>query len=155
MRSVLGVHWKDWFEAETPIIWPPDRKSWLIWKDPDAGKDWGQEEKEMTEDEMVGWHHWLNGQGIGWTMGVGDGQRGLVSCSPWGHKESDRTELLTELKIMVVYFNFLRNLCTVFRSGCINLHFYQQWVKVPFSPFSQLWGDNVVVLIGISLIITD
>ena len=60
-------------EAETPILWPPDAKSWLIWKDPDAGKDWGQEEKGTTEDEMVGWHHWLNGHGFGWTPGVGDG----------------------------------------------------------------------------------
>ena len=54
-------------EAETPILWPPHANSWLIWKDPDAGKDWGQEEKGMTEDEMVGWHHWHNGQGFGWT----------------------------------------------------------------------------------------
>ena len=67
-------------EAETPILCPPDAKSWLIWKDPDAGKDWGQEEKGMTEDEMVGWHHRLNGHGFGWTLGVGDGQGGLVCC---------------------------------------------------------------------------
>ena len=79
-------------EAETPIRWPRDAKSWLIWKDPDAGKDWGQEEKGMTEDEMVGWHHLLNGDGFGWTLGVGDGQGG-VACS-WGHKESDTTEQL-------------------------------------------------------------
>ena len=78
-------------EAETPILWPPDAKSWLIWKDPDAGKDWGQEEKGITEDEMVGWHHWLNGQGFGWTPGVGDGQGGLACCSSWGHKQSDTT----------------------------------------------------------------
>ena len=61
-------------DAETPILWPPDAKSWLIWKDPDAGKDWGQEEKGMTEDEMVGWHHWLNGHVFGQTPEVGDGQ---------------------------------------------------------------------------------
>ena len=87
-------------EAETPILWPPDAKSWLIWEDPGAGKDWGQEEKGTTEDEMVGWHHQLNGHGFGWTLGVGDGQGGLVCCSPWGHKESDTTEQLmwTELK---------------------------------------------------------
>ena len=71
-------------EAEAPIVWPPDAKSWLIWKDPDAGKDWGQEEKGTTEDEMVGWHHWLNGHGFGWTPGVGDGQGGLVCCGSWG-----------------------------------------------------------------------
>ena len=64
-------------EAEIPILWPPDVNSWLIWKDPDAGGDWGQEEKGMTEDEMVGWHHWLNGHGFGGTPGVGDGQGGL------------------------------------------------------------------------------
>ena len=61
-------------EAETPILWPPDAKSWLIWKDPDAGKDWGQEEKVTTEDEMVGWHHRLHGHVFGWTLGVGDEQ---------------------------------------------------------------------------------
>ena len=80
-------------EAETPILWPPHVKSWLIWKDSDAGKDWGQEEKGPTEDEMVGWHHWLNGREFGWTPGAGDGQRGLACCGPWGHKESDRTEV--------------------------------------------------------------
>ena len=92
-------------EAETPILWPPDAKSWLIGKDPNAGKDWGQE-KGMTEDEMVGWHHRLNGRGFGWTLGVGDGQGGLVCCSSWGHKESDTTERLnwTELKIRVETF---------------------------------------------------
>ena len=81
-------------EAETPIHWPPAVKSWLIWKDPDAGKDWRQEEKGTTEDEMAGWHHWLNGHGFGWTPGVGDGQGGLVCCGSWGRKESDTTEQL-------------------------------------------------------------
>ena len=87
-------------EAETPILWPPDVKSWLIWKDSDAGKDWGQEEKGTTEDEMVGWHHQLDGHGFGWTPGVGNGQGGLACCGSWGRKESDATELLnwTELK---------------------------------------------------------
>ena len=81
-------------EAETPVLWPPDVKSWLIWKDPDAGKDWGQEEKGTTEDEMVGWHHRLNGHGFGWTPGVGDGQGGLVCCSSLGLKELDTIEQL-------------------------------------------------------------
>ena len=81
-------------EAETPIFWPPDAKSWLIWKDPDAGKDWRQEETWTTEDEMVGWYHWLNGHGFGQALGVGDGQGGLVCCSPWDPKESDSTEQL-------------------------------------------------------------
>ena len=86
-------------EAEAPILWPPDAKSWLIWKDPGAGKNWGQGEKGTTEDEMVGWHHRLNGHGFGWTPGVGDGQGGLVCCGSWGRKESDTTEWLnwTEL----------------------------------------------------------
>ena len=88
-------------EAETPILWPPDAKAWLIWKDPDAGKGWGQEEKGTTEDEMAGCHHWLNGCKSEWTPGVGDGQGGLACCDSWGHKESDTTEQLnwTELKI--------------------------------------------------------
>ena len=81
-------------EAETTVLWPPDAKSWLIWKDPDAEKDWEQEEKGMTEDEMVGWHHWLNGHGFGWTPGVGDGRGGLACCGSWGRKESDTTERL-------------------------------------------------------------
>ena len=80
-------------EAETPILCQPHAKSWLIGKDPDAGKDWRQE-KGLTEDEMVGWHHRLNGHGFGWTPGVGDGQGGLACCSPWGRKESDMTEWL-------------------------------------------------------------
>ena len=84
-------------EAETPILWPPDMKSWLIGKDPDAGRDWGQEEKGTTEDEMAGWHHRLNGHEFGWTSGVGDGQGGLACCNSWGRKElewlSDWTEL--------------------------------------------------------------
>ena len=81
-------------EAETPILWPPDVKNWLIGKDPDAGKDWGQEEKGKTEHEMVGWHHQLDGHGFGWTLGVGDGQGGLACFCPWGPKESNRTEQL-------------------------------------------------------------
>ena len=87
-------------EAETPIVWPPDEKSWLIGKDPDAGKDWGQEEKGTAEDEMVGWHHWPNWLEFEQGLGVGDGQGSLACCSPWGLKESDMTELLnwTELK---------------------------------------------------------
>ena len=80
-------------KAETPILWPPDAKSWLVWKDPNAGKDWGQE-KGTTEDEMTGWHHQIDGHGFGWTLGVGYGQRGLACCGSWGRKESDTTERL-------------------------------------------------------------
>ena len=87
-------------EAETPILWPPHAKIWLIGKDPDAGRDWGQEEKGMTEDELAGWHHRLDGHEFGKTPGVGDGQGSLACCNSWGHKESDMTERLnwTELK---------------------------------------------------------
>ena len=75
-------------------IWPPHAKSWLIGKDSEAGRDWGQEEKATTEDEMAGWHHQLNGRESGWTPGVGDGQGGLACCDSWGRKESDTTERL-------------------------------------------------------------
>ena len=90
-------------EAETPILWPPHAKSWLIGKDPDAGRDWGQEEKGTTEDEMAGWHHRLNGHEFEWTPGVGDGQGGLACCGSWGCKELDMTERLnwTELNWII------------------------------------------------------
>ena len=81
-------------ETETPILWPSDLKNWLIWKDPDAGKDWRQEKKGKTEGEMIGWHYWLNGREMEWTPGVGDGQGGLTCCSPWCCKQSDMTEQL-------------------------------------------------------------
>ena len=95
-----------WILTEAPIRWPPHVKSWLNGKDPDAGRDWGQEEKGTTGDEMVGWHHWLDGHEFEWTLGVGDGQGGLVCCDPWGRKESDMTELLnwTELKRKKISF---------------------------------------------------
>ena len=100
-------------KAETPVLWLPHAKSWLIGKDSDAGRDWGQEEKGMIEDEMTGWHHWLDGRESEWTPGVGDGQGGLTCCDSWGCKKSDTTERLnwTELrnsflnsKILVVPF---------------------------------------------------
>ena len=84
-------------EAETPVLWPSDSKNWLIWKDPDAGKDWRWEEKGTKDDEMFGWHHRFNGHESEWTPGVGDGQGGLACCRPWGHKESNMTERLNEL----------------------------------------------------------
>ena len=107
-------------EAEIPILWPPNAKNWLIWKDPDARKDWGQEEKGMTEDEMVGSHHQLNGHEFEWTPGVGDGQGGLACCSPWGHKESDTAERLnwTELKyILISVLSYKHNHYLVFLSS--------------------------------------
>ena len=90
-------------EAETPILWPPDAKSWLIWKDPDAGKDARQEERGMTEDKMVGRHHWLNEHGFGWTPGVGDGQRVLSCCDSWGYKELDMTGWLNWIWIRLSF----------------------------------------------------
>ena len=86
-------------EAEAPVLWPPHAKSWLIGKDSDAGRDWGQEEKGTTKDEMAGWHQGLDGRKSEWTPGDGDGQGGLACCDSWGHKESDTTERLnwTEL----------------------------------------------------------
>ena len=81
-------------EAEAPVLWPPHAKSWLTGKDPDASRDWGQEQKGMTEDEMARWHHRLDGHEFEWTPGVGDGQGGLESCDSWGCKELDMTERL-------------------------------------------------------------
>ena len=81
-------------KAETPVLWAPHAKSQLIGKDSDAGRDWGQEEKGTTEDEMAGWHHQLDRHEFEWTLGVGDGQGGLVCCNSWGRKESDTTERL-------------------------------------------------------------
>ena len=79
-------------EVETPVLWPSDAKNWLIGKDPDAGKDWQQEEKGTTEEEMIGWHHWLDGHEFEQVLGVGDRQGDLACCSPWSHKESDTSE---------------------------------------------------------------
>ena len=85
-------------EAETPILWPPDAKSQLIRKDPNAGKGWVPEEKGATENEVVGWHHWLNGDEFEQALGIGDGQGSLVCCTPWCCKESDMTELMSNSK---------------------------------------------------------
>ena len=95
-------------EAETPIIWSPDAKNWLIGKNPDARKHWRQEEKGMTEDEIVGWHHRRDGHEFEQAPGVGDGQGSLECCSPWGHRESDTTEQLnwTDLKWSVTASSF-------------------------------------------------
>ena len=86
-------------EAETPLLWPPDVKNWLIGKDPDAGEEWRWEEKGTTEDGMLGWHHRLDGHEFEQALGVGDGQGSLACCSPWGHKELDMTERLNWLKL--------------------------------------------------------
>ena len=107
-------------KAETPVLCPPHAKSWLIGNDSDAGKDWGQEEKGTTEDEMAGWHHWLDGHEFEWTLGVGDGQGGLACCSSWGHKESDTTERLNWaesgfiIRVMLALQNELRSVHSYF-----------------------------------------
>ena len=113
-------------EAETLILWPPDVKSWLIWKDPDAGNDWWQEEKGTTEDEMVGWHHRLNGHGFGWTLEVCNGQGGLASCSPWGCKELEMAEGQNWIELRKAN---LKRLYTVW------LQFYGMLEK------AKLWGQ--------------
>ena len=103
-------------KAETPVLWPPHAKSWLIGKDSDAGRDWGQEEKGMTE-EMAGWHHWLDGRESEWTPGVGDGQGGLACCDSWGRKELGMTEWLnwlTDLWLRILNI-FLGLLSTIWR----------------------------------------
>ena len=99
-RSALDFFGRTDTKPETPILWPPHAKSWLIGKDSDAGRDWEQEEKGTTENEMAGWHHWLDGRESEWTPGVGDGQGGLACCDSWDRKELDTTEWLnwTELK---------------------------------------------------------
>ena len=95
-------------EAEAPILWPPDAKSWLFGKDSDAGKDRRQKKKRATEDEMVEWHHWLNGREFLQAPGVGDRQGSLACCSPRGHKESDQTDQL----------------------NCLTLTFPNEWMNV-------------------------
>ena len=116
-----SFHWIVNFGNFVSFLFTPDVKSWLVWKDPDSGKDWGQEEK-TTEDETVGWHHRLNGHAFGWTPGVGDGQGGLGYCSSWGRKVSDATEWLnwTELKYTSIYLSV--NLLSIW--AILNTPFY-------------------------------
>ena len=92
-------------KAETPRLWPPDGKEWLIGKDTDAGKDWRQEEKGTTEDQTVGWHHRLDGHEFKQALRVGDGQGSLACCSPWGHKELTRLSNWTEPKLIITYYH--------------------------------------------------
>ena len=107
-------------KAETPVLWPPHVKNWLIGKDSDAGRDWGQEEKGTTEDEMAGWQHWLDGRDSEWTLGGGDVQGGLACCDSWGCKESDMTERLnwTEFELKDMSINICVNIY-VWWSGSI------------------------------------
>ena len=130
-------------EAEAPILWPPDMKSWLIWKAPDARKDWRQEEKGTTEDEMVGWHHWLNGHEFEQAPGVGEGQGSLVCCSLWGQKELDTTEWLNNklcdsiiepLRFILDFFFFEKKFLE--RQFC---------VSYCHCPDQALWSQDVLV----------
>ena len=129
---------RTYVEAETPILWLPDVKSLLIGKDPDAGKDWGQEEKGMTEDEMVGWHHQLNGHGFGWTPGVGDGQGGLACCGSWDHKESDTTKRLNWTELHTAHSNLWLSLRV--RNLAITVHFTSTYLLKPVYMFFPFWN---------------
>ena len=113
-------------KAETPVLWPPHAKNWLIGKVSDAGRDWGQEEKGMTEDEMAGWHHWLNGRESEWTPGVGDGQWGLACWDSWGRKESDTTDW-TEL-------NWMNSICEL-NEHRANKEALNAWITVEIQNF--------------------
>ena len=110
-------------EAQAPILGPPDMKSWLIRKDPDAGKDWRQEEKGMTEDEIVGWHYWLDGHEFEQALGDDEGWGSLACCSPWGRKESDMTEWLNNNKILLSAYS-------VPGEWSINTHILDEWNMV-------------------------
>ena len=125
-------------EVEAPILWPPDAKNWLIRKDRDAGKDWRQEEKGTTEDEMVGWHHWLDEHEFEQGLGVGDGQGSLACCSPWSHKESHMTEHLTWIYFTRFLFLLIENMIQVclyqylfsVKSSMLNILDYR--IKIPY-----------------------
>ena len=125
-------------EAETPILWPPNAKNWFIWKDPDAGKDWRQEEKGMTEDGIVGYHHWLDGHEFDLALGVGEGQGSKMCCNPWGCKELDMTEQL--------------NWCTLFADSILQyseiLYFlfsliFSIYLAPISSSFLKVWNVHV------------
>ena len=137
-------------KAETPVLWPPHAKSWLIGTDSDAGRDWGQEEKGTTEDEMAGWYHWLDGHESEWTPGAGDGQGGLACCDSWGHKESDTTEQLNWMKIYNIWYDWCAWLLSCIRFFCDSMdrgspgssvhRFSRQeyWSRLLFPPLGDL-----------------
>ena len=119
--------WRIDAEAESPVLWPPDRKNGLIGKDPDPGKDWRQEQKGMTVDEMVGWYHRLDGHKFEQAPGVGDGQGSLACCSPWGRRELGMTERLYWTKVSTETWNFEWRSCV--HSQCV-----VWFLKTKFSP---------------------
>ena len=130
-------------EAETPILWPPDTKNWLIGKDPDAGKNWRLKEKGTTEDEMVGWHHWLAGHEFEQALGVGVGQRSLAFCSPWGCKELDTTEQLNwsakDVYLNIFWFN------SIILEPILNLSLFNKIKKT--SGESKNQDSNVAMIV--------
>ena len=120
-RSARDFFGRNDAKAETPVLWTPHAKSWLIGKDSDAGRDWGQEKKGTTEDEMAGWHHGLDGHESEWTPGVGDGQGGLACCDSWGRKESDMTERLNWTELKYVQYRVSRKGSVLsFKSNLVN-----------------------------------
>ena len=112
-RSALGFLWRTNAKAETPVLWPPHAKSWLIGKDSDAGRDWEQEKKGTTQDEMAGWHHRLYGRESEWIPEVSDEQGGLACCNSWGRKESDMTEQWNWTELIINYD--LRNFINIYK----------------------------------------
>ena len=120
-------------ETEAPILWPPDVKNWLIGKDPDTGKDWRQEEKWPTENEMVEWHHILNGYEFEYTLGVSDGWSPGV-LPPWGRKELDTTEQLNWTELYLFFF-FLFLLLKVYSLSCSTLFYILLWWFFPIAQF--------------------
>ena len=124
-------------EAETPIFLPPDVKNWLIWKDPSAGKDWGQEGKGMTKNGMVGWHHRLNGHGFGWTPGVSNGQGGLACCGSCGRKELDTTKRLNWLMSWLLQIALQ---CTL---EC--MHLFELWLSLGICPEWVCWIISAII----------
>ena len=132
-------------KTETPVLWPPHAKSWLIGKDSDAGRDWGQEEKGMIEDEMAGWHHWLDGRESEWTPGVGDGQGGLACYDSWDRKELDTTERLNWAKLnwISILFIYICNISCLYPFICwltFRMHPYFGHMILKFSfAFWSFW----------------
>ena len=141
-------------KAETPILWPPHEKSWLIGKDSDTGRDWGQEKKGPTEDEMAGWHHLLDGHEFVWTPEVGDGQGGLACCNSWGRKESDMTEQLNWTETLIVTWSTLHRKVLTRNSGyqecflaCprqVQRELYR-WLLMPLEKWIQTCGGFILI----------
>ena len=133
-------------EAETPIFWPPDAKSWFIWKDPDDEKDW------MTEDEMVGWHHELNGHEFGKTPGVGDGQGGLECCSSWGRKGSDMIEWLnwTDMNFRIAFSVNLKNVIGILIGISLNIQMALSSIDILTIIILQLMSTKVSFYLSVS-----